>query len=52
VKGKDKIAVHTTSGIREIPGNLKDLSQELNLSENFFLCHQSYLVNVKHICEL
>lgn len=52
VKGKDKIIVHTTSGMREMSGSLKNLFEELNLSSNFLLCHQSYLVNIKHISEL
>lgn len=43
-----KVKVHTTNGIYEFYGKLKDLE---TLDTRFFRCHHSYLINIDYISE-
>lgn len=43
-----KLKVHTTYDIIEYYYKLSDIEQEL-CNDNFFKCHKSYIVNLKHV---
>lgn len=42
-----RLIIHTSHGVKRIPGSLKKL--ETGLDSRFFRCHNSFLVNMEHV---
>jgi len=49
VDSEHKVMLHTVNGVFEFYGALKDLIKEL--TEDFYYCHNSYIVNTKQITQ-